>query len=363
MHLWRNPPFLPFVATRHAMLTPFDRWAADAVLNGSTLLLMVAAGVLGWLVSRWCWHWVDCLTWDLPPWRGRVCPQCGAVGRFSLRAMIGGAAAPCGACGQVTSRRWGASFLVAALFAAFTWAVAKGECQHLTYGGSIDWIHWRIVYHLLLVSLLLTATVIDFKLYLIPDSITIPGVILGVIGAAWFGNLQLVPLWVDANQEVAKIHGPYVPDWIKDHWHWHGLAWSVAGLLAGGGITWLVRRVSSLVLGQEALGFGDVTLMAMIGSFVGWQPVLFIFALAPLCGLGIALLARLITGKSYVPYGPFLSVSTLVVLLTWRWLWSPLRFIFGHGPTIGGIVAGALLMLAVLLGCIRLFRALPGKRV
>ena len=57
-------------------------------------------------------------------------------------------------------------------------------------------------------------------------------------------------------------------DWIKESHHLHGLAWSLAGLAAGAGITWLVREISSRVLGQEALGAGDVTLMAMIGAIV-----------------------------------------------------------------------------------------------
>lgn len=346
------------------MLTSFDRWAANFVLNGSTLWLLLGVAVVGWLVSRWCWHWVDCLTWDIPAWRGRVCPQCGAVSRLTLSGLLGISRdqRTCAGCGTVAPQHWAGSLVIAGLFAVVTWGVAKGECQHLTYGGSIDWIHWRIPYHLILITLLLTATLIDFKLYIIPDSITIPGMILGILGATWFGNLHLVPLWVDANQEVAGIHGPYIPDWIKLHWYWHGFAWSLAGLIAGGGLTWLVRGLSHLVLGREALGFGDVTLMAMIGSFIGWQPVLFVFALAPVCGLGIALLAWLLTGKSYVPYGPYLSASTLVVLMSWRWLWNPLRFIFGHAPTIAALVGGAVVTMALLLGCIRLFRAIPVER-
>ena len=248
------------------------------------------------------------------------------------------------------------------LFALFVWAVAKGRCQGLTAGGSIDWIHWRIAYQLILITLLITATGIDFKAYLIPDSITFTGMLLGVWGATWFGNLQLIPVWIDANQEVAKILGPYIPEWIKLHSHWHGLAWSLAGLLTGGALTWLVRAVSTAILGQEALGFGDVTLMAMIGSFVGWQAVIVIFAIAPLCGLGLALLAWLLTGKSYVPYGPYLSAATLVVLFTWRWVWPPLRFLFGHPPTIAALIGGSLLVLAILLGAIRLFRTIPGKQ-
>lgn len=346
------------------MLTPFDRWAANYVVNGSAVWLMVAAATLGWFVSRWCWHWIDCLTWDVPPSPRRICLKCGARSTgFSLtdtiRAMLFGPVCP--ACGYRGSRRWLASAGVAVLFAVFAWAVAKGECQSLTAGGSIDWIHWRIVYHLVLITLLIVATGIDLRAYLIPDSITVTGMILGVLGATWFGNVQLIPLWIDANQEMAGIYGPYIPDWIKLHSHWHGLSWSLAGLLAGGGITWLVLIVSSLILGKDALGFGDVTLMAMIGSFIGWQAVLFVFALAPLCGMILALLAWMLTGKPYVPYGPYLSAATLVVLLTWKWLWTPLRFILGHPPTIGMLIGGAFVTLAVLLTAIRLFRSLPGK--
>lgn len=347
------------------MVTPFDRWVSFQVVNGSTFWLLVIAAVSGWLSSRWCWHWIDCLTWDLPPWPARVCPRCGArpaqfSPRDTARSILFGPV--CGACGHHGSRRWLASAVVTLLFVVFVWAVAKGGCQNLTSGGSIDWIHWRIIYHLALITLLITATGIDFKAYLIPDSITITGMILGILGATWFGNLQLIPVWIDANQEVPRIAGPYIPEWIKLHSHWHGFAWSVAGLVTGGVLTWLVRAVSSVIVGQEAMGFGDVTLMAMIGSFVGWQAVLVIFALAPLCGMCLALLSLLLTGKSYVPYGPFLSAAALVVLFSWKWLWTPLRFILGHPPTTIALVGGSIIALAIMLAGIRFYRTIPGKQ-
>ena len=50
----------------------------------------------------------------------------------------------------------------------------------------------------------------------------------------------------------------------------------------GGGIVWAVRIIASQALGVEAMGFGDVTLMCMIGAFVGWQPALLIFCLGSL---------------------------------------------------------------------------------
>ena len=147
------------------------------------------------------------------------------------------------------------------------------------------WVYGRGFYHLVLIGLLVAATSTDFREYIVPDQITVSGIVLGVGIATASGDTQMMHLWVDWNQAIPTLRGPFIPDWIRDSMHLHGLAWSLAGLLTGAGITWLVRLVSSIVLGQEALGFGDVTLMAMIGSFVGWQPVVFIFLLAPLCGL------------------------------------------------------------------------------
>ena len=60
------------------------------------------------------------------------------------------------------------------------------------------------------------------------------------------------------------------------HRHLHGLASSLAGIAVGAGSTLLVRVVSSRILGHPALGLGDVTLMAMVGSYIGWQPVILI---------------------------------------------------------------------------------------
>ena len=88
--------------------------------------------------------------------------------------------------------------------------------------------------------------------------------------------------------------------------------------------------LSGLILRREALGLGDVTLLAMVGTFIGWQPTVFVFALAPFCGLVCTVPLRLFMRRSYLPYGPFLAAATIIVLFTWRWLWQSTRLIFGH---------------------------------
>ena len=226
-------------------------------------------------------------------------------------------------------------------------------------------------YHGVLVALMLAATWYDLRHTEIPDGITVPGMLIGLGCATLSGDLQMIHLWMDWNPVAEHLHGGdvVIPEWIREHRHWHGLAWSAAGLACGGGLTWLVRSVSGLVLGREALGLGDVTLMAMIGSFVGWQPVLFIFLLAPFCGLVVGLLARVLTNRPFVPYGPFLAAAASVVLLAWRWIWlfppnSPrggfaVRNLFGDAVSLAILGGTALAAFCLLLVIVRLYGAIP----
>jgi hypothetical protein len=76
----------------------------------------------------------------------------------------------------------------------------------------------------------------------------------------------------------------------------------------------------------------------------------------------IAVALRLGRGRRILPYGPFLSAAAILVLFLWRWLWTPTREIFGHWPTLAGLVALVTLGMAVLLGLLRLYRAIPVER-
>lgn len=264
--------------------------------------------------------------------------------------------------------RWVAP-LTALLFAVYWFAVFRLQV-HATHEVRPDlvWSYGRALAHLGLILLLVAGTATDFLDYIIPDSVTFTGMVVGVGIATASGDTQLMHLWVDWNHPQVTIYGQWIPEWIKQHHHWHGLAWSGAGLIAGGGLTWAARVVSGLLLKQESLGFGDVTLMAMIGSFVGWQPVLLVFLLAPVCGLVVGMLIRTLTNKSYVPYGPYLSLATVLVLLSWKWLWQfevpqvlSIRKLFGDPiglAILSGVGIGAFVLL--LLG-LRLYRLIPGK--
>jgi len=95
-----------------------------------------------------------------------------------------------------------------------------------------------------------------------------------------------------------------------------GLLGSVFGFMIGGGVVWATRIGGSLAFGKEAMGLGDVHLMAAVGAMLGWVSPTIAFFVAPFMGLGWAL-ARLIVHRTReIPYGPFLSMATLIVMLT-----------------------------------------------
>lgn len=143
--------------------------------------------------------------------------------------------------------------------------------------------------------------------------------------------------------------------WLAPPENWATLLTALVGMAAGGGIIWAVRIVGGLALGQEAMGFGDVTLMAMIGSFIGWQGALIVFFLAPFAGLVIGLLQWIVHRDNEIPYGPFLCLATLVVIVFWNDLWDRTSDIFA----LGSLLVAALTVCLVLMGAMLLgFRAI-----
>jgi len=138
----------------------------------------------------------------------------------------------------------------------------------------------RWAYHMVLVESLVVASFIDLDLRIIPDGATLPAMAAGVLGGLVFGCVYIVPVWyqdVGVLEEISSLLGGRfasllsskpVPGWITLHPHLHGLAVSVAGLVVGGGTVWMVRIIGEWVLKREAMGFGDVILMAT-GTEVG----------------------------------------------------------------------------------------------
>lgn len=98
---------------------------------------------------------------------------------------------------------------------------------------------------------------------------------------------------------------------------WLGrLLGSLAGLLVGGGIVWLTRIGGSLLFGKEAMGLGDIHLMAGVGAVIGWPLVLVaFFVFAPLLGLVWGVVLMVLKKPNVLPYGPWLSIASMLALV------------------------------------------------
>jgi leader peptidase (prepilin peptidase) / N-methyltransferase len=146
--------------------------------------------------------------------------------------------------------------------------------------------------------------------------------------------------------------------WFRGDLNWTGLLSALVGMAAGGGLIWLVRIIGTAALQREAMGFGDVTLMAMLGAYLGWQPCLLIFFLAPLAGLVVGLLRLILFRDREIPYGPFLCLAALAIIVRWSSVWNWADGVFVLGWLVPLAMAGCLLLMAAMLLAWRLLLGL-----
>jgi len=113
------------------------------------------------------------------------------------------------------------------------------------------------------------------------------------------------------------------PNALAQHWEtfiqgqkWAaGLLGSVYGFMIGAGVVWATRILGSLAFGREAMGLGDVHLMGAVGAMLGWASPVIAFFAAPFIALSWALTRLILQRTREIPYGPFLSVATLAVMM------------------------------------------------
>jgi leader peptidase (prepilin peptidase)/N-methyltransferase len=139
-----------------------------------------------------------------------------------------------------------------------------------------------------------------------------------VVGIAVGGLTGLaVTAFVDA--------GP-APLWIRS------VGASGLGFLVGGGTMWAIRVLGTALFGREAMGLGDVHLVAAVGAVLGWHDALWVIVLAPFMAIPVVIPLRIwaaVTGRgAAIPaFGPYLALATVVLLLAqpaveggWRWI-------------------------------------------
>ena len=222
-------------------------------------------------------------------------------------------------------------------------------------------LHWRYLFHIVMIESLIVASLIDIDLKIIPDGSTVPAMVIGFVMAAGVGQVYLVPVWfqdpraAQAWDLIWPGMGQYfevesqVPAWILAHPHFHGFVCSAVGFLVGGGMVWGVRLIGHWVLRREAMGFGDVILMAMIGTFLGWQPTIAAFFIAPAIALVVVAACWIVKRPREIPYGPYLSVAALMTAVAWRHMGGYLEEIFQQGPLVPlmGVIMFAMLFLTL----------------
>jgi len=144
---------------------------------------------------------------------------------------------------------------------------------------------WTTVFYAVLFSALLVITGTDLSHKIIPNVITLPGIVLGLGGAA-----TVLPV---------------------------GIVNALLGVLIGGGLLWLLAWASPYLFGKEGMGGGDIKLLGMVGAFLGWKPALLTIMIGSLVGsvIGVSLIAlRFMKRDEHIPFGPFLAFGAVVAL-------------------------------------------------
>jgi leader peptidase (prepilin peptidase)/N-methyltransferase len=139
---------------------------------------------------------------------------------------------------------------------------------------------------------------------------------------------------------------------------WSAVVSSVFGMAMAGALVWSLRLVARLAMGMEAIGFGDVTLMAMVGAVLGWQPAWLAFFLGPMAAIPLVILVYLWTRDPATPLGPYLALGSLLTIVAFRPLyldWASERLFF-LGDWLIYLFVGFLFAFGLLLGLLGLIK-------
>lgn len=152
---------------------------------------------------------------------------------------------------------------------------------------------WVVLTYFLFVSALVVIFFIDIDYQIIPDSITLPGIPLAII----LGSTILPD--------------PFARDELL------GFKDSLTGFLAGGGFFYLVAILGRAAFKKDAMGGGDIKMMAMVGGLLGWKGVFLTTFMGSLFGSIIGVSLIMLKGREWgskIPFGPYLALGALISL-------------------------------------------------
>jgi leader peptidase (prepilin peptidase)/N-methyltransferase len=160
---------------------------------------------------------------------------------------------------------------------------------------------------------LVIITFVDIDFRIIPDVIDKPGMALAPVLSFAAPALHV--------RSLVELLGWFGWDWqLSEPFSWsdRGLAAgsSLLGIAVGAALTYAVGVVGKAVFRKDAMGFGDVKLMGMIGGILGWQAVIMTFFLGSVIGavIGVSLMVFVRRKDPHIPFGPFLAAAAAVLL-------------------------------------------------
>jgi leader peptidase (prepilin peptidase)/N-methyltransferase len=251
--------------------------------SGASSLSILLAAVFGAVVGSFlnvCIHRLPRGKSVVAP--ASACPQCGRELTWLENIPIvswvalGGRCRGCRA--AISARYPTVEFLTAAMFAAAWWYYEDP---------------WLLASRLVFGCALIVLFAIDLEHQLLPNLITLPGILVGFL--------------------FSLVTEP-------------GLVDSLIGIAAGGGVLFAVAEAYYRIRHEEGLGMGDVKMLAMVGAFLGWKLTLVTLMMASLCGslVGVAMIVSRRGGLKYaLPFGTFLALGAAVAatvgpaLLVW----------------------------------------------
>jgi len=169
----------------------------------------------------------------------------------------------------------------------------------------------KTLFYALFIYALLVISFIDLEHMIIPNIISLPGIIVGLVFNAiitdWQYSRELIG---SADMSLGSFFGLLSEVPLFD---------SVFGAVLGGGVLLTIAFLYEVIRKREGMGMGDVKLLAMIGAFVGVQGVVFVIFLSSILGTAVGISVILYKRgdlKYALPFGPFLSVASVIYIFT-----------------------------------------------
>jgi leader peptidase (prepilin peptidase)/N-methyltransferase len=195
----------------------------------------------------------------------------------------------CRFCGKTINIRYLVVELLMGLFSALLYEKLLAQGLVCTF----------IAYFIFILAVVITSG-IDWETFLIPDVIVIPGILFGIVAATVCPNFFFFSTFEQ---------GP-MPRFI----------YSLGGAIGGAVVIGLLALLGRVVWKKDAMGGGDIKLLAMIGAFLGWKSIFLAIFFGSLIGtvFSIALIAfKKKKWEDYVPFGPYLSLGAIIALF-WK---------------------------------------------